>query len=148
MPYKLQYFLHACRVVSQFRQSIILNASRLTGKFADIKKALHSRAQRFTIKPGSNTERERRSMIYTDGNTIKRLLKERAKQSGITLSRIAEKAGMSPQALNNRFLRKDISLTEISRIAAASGFQVDIDIIKRIDQTGDTSANQDSSGMG
>lgn len=82
-------------------------------------------------------------MIYENGNTIKRLLKETARKNGLTLSRIAENAGISPQALNNRFLRKDISLTEIARIAAASGFAIDIDIIKRFDQTDATSANID-----
>ena len=79
-------------------------------------------------------------MIYENGNTIKRLLKEKARENGSTLSRIAEKAGLSPQALNNRFLRKDISLTEIARIAAASGFAIDIDIVKTVDQQNATSA--------
>ena len=70
-------------------------------------------------------------MIYNGDNILefKRLFKHTLENHGITMTDAARASGLSPQELNNRFLRKDISPSEIARILSAIGFQLIIDII-------------------
>ena len=71
-------------------------------------------------------------MIYNGPENIrdfKLLFKHTLENSGITLTEAARAAGLSPQDLNNRFLRKDINPAEIARILRVNGFQLIIDII-------------------
>ena len=73
-------------------------------------------------------------MIYKDGKQIKELFRHKLKLNGYTMTECAAAAGMTRQALNNRFLRQDISLTEISRLAACCGLSVYVDFIPAADR--------------
>lgn len=66
---------------------------------------------------------------YTDGKDLKRLFRQALKEKGVTMTQAAQACGLSSQSLNNRFNRKDISLTEINRIAKACGLSVLVDIV-------------------
>lgn len=68
-------------------------------------------------------------IVYNDATDIKKLLKQALKEKGITMTQAAQACGLSSQSLNNRFNRKDISLTEINRIATACGLCVLVDIV-------------------
>lgn len=74
-------------------------------------------------------------MIYNGNNILefKRLFKHTLENNGITMTECARASGLSPQELNNRFLRKDINPGEIARILSAVGFQLTIDIIPASD---------------
>ena len=74
-------------------------------------------------------------MIYKGDNILefKRLFKHTLENHGITMTDAARASGLSPQELNNRFLRKDINPGEIARILSAIGFQLIIDIIPASD---------------
>lgn len=65
-------------------------------------------------------------MIYRDNKQLKTAFRLALKQYGFTMTQAAAAAGLIPQELNNRFNRKNISLNELNRIAAASGLYIDI----------------------
>ena len=75
-------------------------------------------------------------MIYRgkqDIKNVKKLFKRAAEDAGFTMTQTAAAAGLSPQDLNNRFLRQDINPAELARILSCIGLQLDIDIIPASD---------------
>ncbi len=70
---------------------------------------------------------------YNDGKQLKKLFREALKASGLNMTEAARLSGLIPQTLNNRFSRKDISITEINRIAKACGLCIYIDIVPAAD---------------
>lgn len=69
-------------------------------------------------------------MIVNNNKDIKAAFREALKENKISASAAARAAGLSPQALNNRFLRDNISITELCRIAAASGLSVRLEFFR------------------
>lgn len=68
-------------------------------------------------------------ILYKDAKQVKNLLKYRLAENGLTLRQAANAAGLTPQGLNDRFLRKDLSIDELQRICTASGLCVLVDIV-------------------
>ena len=70
-------------------------------------------------------------MIYNEKGDIKKAIKAAAVMRGITFTEIAARLDLTPQELNDRFNRKQVSFDNMRDICAAMGCCMDIYIIPR-----------------
>jgi DNA-binding Xre family transcriptional regulator len=68
-------------------------------------------------------------MIYNDKKDIRRAIKAAAALQGITLSDAARALNITPQELNDRFNRKQVSFDNMRDICRAIGCEIDFYII-------------------
>ena len=70
-------------------------------------------------------------MIYNNRQDIRQIIKQAARSRGFTLAEIARRMGILPQELNDRFLRKSISLDTMRDICAVFGCVLDVNVIDK-----------------
>ena len=67
--------------------------------------------------------------IYEDNDQLKKELKKLVIDSGKTQKEVAEKMEVKPQQYTNIVNKENLSLRDVKRIAIASGYELQIDII-------------------
>ena len=76
-------------------------------------------------------------MIYTNNGDIRKAFKMACLDRGILLKDMATNAGLTPQALNDIFLKRHITCDDIKRLANAVGLEFYFDLLP--EQTEDSS---------
>lgn len=69
--------------------------------------------------------------VYIDNEQAKNELKKLLIDSGTTAKEIAENIGVKPQQYNNIVNKKNLSLSDLKKIANAAGYDLAVDFIKR-----------------
>lgn len=71
------------------------------------------------------------SFIYKDNQQIRVEFKKMATDHNISLAKIANKCGITPQQLNNRFNNKRLSLDDLTNWCDAMDCDLVLDIVPR-----------------
>lgn len=68
-------------------------------------------------------------MIYTENSDIIKTIKAAAAMEGQNLSSLAARMGISQQNFSSLIHKKQLSFSDVSRIAAAIGYQLDFKLV-------------------